>query len=91
MKILNEKYLQQRIEELEKSEHLKSTWARDRDRDAIELQIALYKDILSNCEEVEVEEIKTGQRVVKVNGFPVDFHEYFEWQFKVTDDKIYEI
>jgi len=48
--VIDDKILKDRIAELEKSEHLKSTWSKDNDRDKIEIQLNIYKNIIQQSE-----------------------------------------
>ena len=54
MKLLNEQYLQQRIEELE---NIKNKYTSPQAKQIADLAINELKKLVANCEEVEVEEI----------------------------------
>mgnify|MGYP003344795353 CR=1 FL=1 len=60
MKILNEKYLQQRIEELEKEEKYNSYQEIRNDWWENQIRVKELKQLLANCEEVEVREFNNS-------------------------------
>ncbi len=79
-KRLNEKYLQQRIEELEYS-YNKSVEHNEKEEAALFMsKLIELKQLLANCEEVEVEEIKSAQ-----NKFYEDEDGDTYWQDIVFD------
>lgn len=44
------------VSHLEKSEHLKSTWGRDTDRDKIKIQLMIYRKLLSQAIVLSIED-----------------------------------